>query len=180
MILIVNVCREVLHYSEFVRPVEMILREKNIEYETFHYKQLNEELLKRASKVIICGTSLKDNDFLEDVDEFVWLKKFKKPVLGICAGFQIIGRVFGQRIYQVQEIGFFRERFDKDFFGLMGEVEVYHLHNNYISFDAKRFDIYSVGKIVQAVRKKRMKIYGCLFHPEVRNKDVVLKFARGK
>lgn len=178
MILIVNVCSEVLHYSEFVRPVEMILREKNIEHETFHYKQINSALLKRAKKVIICGTSLKDNDFLEDLDEFVWLKKFKKPVLGICAGFQIIGRVFGQRLYRSQEIGFFRERFEKDFFGLSDEVEVYHLHNNYISFDEKKFDVYSGERVAQAVRKKRTKIYGCLFHPEVRNREMILKFAK--
>jgi len=180
MILVVNVCSEALHYFEFVRPVEDVLRREGIYFQTFHYKQVSEALLEKATKVIICGTSLRDDDFLGDVDEFSWLKKFRKPVLGICAGFQIIGRVFGQRIFKKQEVGFFYEKFSKDFLGLSGEVEVYHLHNNYVSFDKRRFDIYSEGQVVQAVRKKRTKIYGCLFHPEVRNRDLILKFAKGK
>jgi GMP synthase-like glutamine amidotransferase len=180
MILIVNVCSEALHYFEFVRPVEDVLRRENIYFQTFHYKQVNEALLKKAEKVIICGTSLRDNKFLDDIEEFVWLKKFKKPVFGICAGFQIVARVFEQRIYSKQEVGFFYEKFSKDFFDLSGEVEVYHLHNNYAVFDRRKFDIYSEGEIVQAIRKKRKNIYGCLFHPEVRNRDVILNFVKRK
>ena len=86
------------------------------------------------------------------------------------------------------EIGFFRERFDSEFLGLKGEVEVYHLHNNYIVFDEgcrlpvagcrKMWEVFSCGEggIVQAVKLKGKEFYGVLFHPEVRNKNMILEF----
>ncbi len=132
MILVINVCKEGFHYFEFVKPVEDVLRSKEIGFQTFHYKQLSEEMLEKATKVIICGTSLFDVEYLEDLYEFEWLKKFKKPVLGICAGMYIIGRVFGERVYSNKEIGFFTGNFLKEFLGLKGKVEIYLLHNNNI------------------------------------------------
>ncbi|NPE27200.1 hypothetical protein HNV12_04330 [Methanococcoides sp. SA1] len=179
MILVINVCKEGFHYFEFVKPVEDVLRSKGIVYQTFHYKQLSEELLEKASRVIICGTSLFDMEYMEDLDEFEWLKKFKKPVLGICAGMHIIGRVFGERVYKNKEIGFFRGKFEKEFLGLKGEVEVYLLHNNYAKFSKSKFILYGEGKAALGVKKKGKEIYGVLFHPEVRNKDLILRFVRG-
>ncbi|MBI2004350.1 hypothetical protein HYS72_02700 [Candidatus Pacearchaeota archaeon] len=66
MILIINICKEKLHYFEFVKPIEDILRKENIEYQTIYYKKLTDkELLnKKLEKIIICGTSLKDNEYL--------------------------------------------------------------------------------------------------------------------
>jgi GMP synthase-like glutamine amidotransferase len=178
MILIIDICSEALHYYEFVRPIEEILRKDKFSFQTLHYSQINKNILDKATRVIICGTSLKDNEYLNNIDKFLWLKKFKQPVLGICAGMQIIGSIFNQKIDKNQEIGFFYEKFTKNFFSLNKETEVYHLHNNYIKFNKKQFDIYNKGKIIQAIRKKRTNIYACLFHPEVRNQKVISKFAK--
>ncbi len=171
MILIVNVCAEKLGYYEFVKPIEDIV---GCDFVTKHYLDLSSEDLENCGKVIICGTSLMDNKFVEDVERFFWLKNFGKPVLGICAGMQIIGLVFGGKMKKGTEIGFYRENFRRDFLGLDGDVEVYHLHNNYISGLRNGWKVFSDGKIVQAVR--RGNIYGVLFHPEVRNKEVIWRF----
>ena len=187
MILIVNVCAEKLHYFEFVKPIEDIV---GGDFVTRHYSELGEEDLVNCDKVIICGTSLADNKFLGDLDKFDWLKDFRKPVLGICAGFQIIGLTFGGKIEAGRsaypqlrnsgaktEIGYFRENFDRELFGLKGEVEVYHLHNNFVSGWSDDWEVWG-EEIAQAVKHKDREIYGVLFHPEVRNKDLVVQFIR--
>lgn len=176
MILIINVCCEKLHYYEFVKPVEDIVEEGFV---TKHYNEINSKDLDNASKVIICGTSLKDNQFTKDLEKFAWLKDFDKPVFGICAGFQLIGLVYGGEIKNHLEIGFFHEGFDKDFLGFNGEVEVYHLHNNYVDFSKlSEFEVYSDSVVSQVVKHKHKEIYGVLFHPEVRNKEMIKNFVR--
>ena len=177
MILIINVCKEKLHYYEFVKPVEDVLKKNFV---TKHYMELTEKDLEKCSHVIICGTSIKDNQFLEDIDKFSWVKDFEKPFLGICAGFQILGAVYGGKVKNHLEIGFFHEGFKKPFLGFEEEVEVYHLHNNYMDFSKlKEFEVYSTSKISQAVKHLKKEHYGVLFHPEVRQKEMILNFANG-
>ena len=173
MILVINVCSEKLHFYEFVKPVLDILSGRDVLVR--HYDEIEKEDLEKCEKVVICGTSLKDNEFLNNLDKFDWLKDFEKPVLGICAGFQILGLIFGGEVKKKLEIGFFREKFDKEFLGLKGEVEVYHLHNNMLEFD-ESWQRFSGVDFAQAVRRKNF--YGVLFHPEVRNKEMILEFAR--
>ena len=57
-----------------------------------------------------------------------------KPILGVCGGMQIIGKLFGGKLKKKTEIGYYKENFNKNFFGLIGESEVYHLHNYYADF----------------------------------------------
>jgi len=196
MILIVNICKEKLHYYEFVKPICDVLDDNKIGYFVKNYKKVTGNDLKKASRVIICGTSLYDNEFIKNIKKFNWLKSFDKPILGICGGMQIIGLVFEGKINKKTEIGFYTECFDKEFLGLNGNAEVYHLHNNYVNFEKlKDFEIYCGGfirashpnlvnseekisksKCSQAAKHKTKEIYGVLFHPEVRNKDLIIKF----
>ncbi len=172
MILIINICKEKLHYNEFVEPIEDIVK-KN--FQTLHYLQLTKGDLEKASKIIICGTSLNDNQFIKDIEMFQWIKEFKKPILGICGGMQIIQLVFNGKLKHKKEIGFYKENFTKEFLGIEGEQQVYHLHNNYVSL-TNEFEDYTKSKIPQAIKHKTKPIYGTLFHPEVRNKDLILNF----
>jgi GMP synthase (glutamine-hydrolysing) len=125
---------------------------------------------------------LKDNEFLKDVKKFEWIKTFDKPILGICAGMQIIGVLFGGKIKKKTEIGFYSEIFENEFLGLKGKQEVYHLHNNFIAFDKlKEFNIYCYGNgISQSVKHRDREIFGVLFHPEVRQKDLIKRFVELK
>lgn len=175
MILIINLCNESLHYPEFVKPIEKILLENKFFFKIIHYFKLKNSDLSKADKIIIAGTSLQDNDFLKHLDKFNWMQNYEKPILGICAGMQIIGLIFGGKIKKETEIGFCKENFTKEFLSLIGEQEVYHLHNNYIVLP-KDFESFTKSKIPQAVKHKDKEIYGVLFHPEARNKDIIRKF----
>ena len=172
-VLLINISNEKLHQLEFVKPIEDILRKNKITFKTAHYSKLKN--IEKYSKIIICGTSLKDNQYQEF--DFDWIKGFKGKILGICAGMQIIGLVFGGKIKKKTEIGYFKENFKKEFLGLNGGIEVYHLHNNYVSLP-KDFEEFSDSKIPQAIKHDKKEIYGILSHPEVRNKGVFLNFLR--
>ena len=177
MILVINVCAQKLHYFEFVKPVEDVLKKAKIPFLAKHYSELEKDDFANAEKIIICGTSLKDNQFAEDIDFFRWIKNIDKPILGIRAGMQIIGLTFGGGLKKKTEIGFFIENFEKEFLSLKGSQEVYHLHNNFVDFSALGdFEILSGKEIPQAVKHMNLEIYGVLFHPEVRNKKLILNF----
>jgi anthranilate/para-aminobenzoate synthase component II len=177
MILIINICKEKLHYYEFVKPILDILDSNKIKYFVKNYKEVDDNDLKRCEKVIICGTSLYDNEFIESTDKFKWILGFPKPVLGICGGMQIIGVIFGGKLKNKTEIGYYEENFKSEFLGLNGKCQVYHLHNNYAKFSKlKMFDIFCGKEITQAVKHKEKEIYGVLFHPEVREKGLIVNF----
>jgi GMP synthase-like glutamine amidotransferase len=177
MILLISTCKEKLHELEFVKPIEKILRENKIKFFTTHYSKLTNKDLKKASKVIICGTSLQDNKFLREVKKFEFIKTTDKPILGICAGMQIISLLFGAKLKRKTEIGFYQEDFPKEFLSLKNKHEVYHLHNNYTTLP-KQFNKFTIGKIPQAIKHKTKNIFGVLFHPEVRNKKLIEEFIK--
>ena len=181
MILLINICKERLHYYEFVKPIEDILKKNNLAFFTLNYKEIQEKILERADKAIICGTSLKDNEFMQNSSFFSWIKSFNKPLLGICGGMQVIGRMVGGKIRKEQEIGFFKEKFHKKFLETEGWKEVYHLHNYFADFsNSDEIEAYSYSdkEIPQAIKHREKEIYGVLFHPEVRNKEIILNFCK--
>jgi GMP synthase (glutamine-hydrolysing) len=175
-VLVISTCKEELHNLEFVKPIEDILFLKQINFFTKNYKDISSKDLEKCSKVIICGTSLADFDYFNNLKKFEWIKDFDKPILGICAGSQVLGLIFGEKSKKKTEIGFFQEEFKNKFLGLEGNQEVYHLHNNY-TFFSDSWKVFSEGNgIQQAVKHKEKEFYGILFHPEVRNKKMILEF----
>ncbi len=179
IVFLISICKDKLHEKEFVRPIEDILEKNGLPY-FLKDPDLDERDLISKPKIIICGTSLKDFGYLKNIDKFSWLKDYSGPVLGICAGMQIIGKIYGGEEKKKTEIGFFKEKFNQDFLCLSGEQEVYHLHNSSIDFSKlKDFRIYSKSNdVIQAVKHKEKPLYGVLFHPEVRNKNLILEFVK--
>lgn len=176
-ILVINIAKEKLHYFEFVKPITDILDKNKIKYKVCDYRKINKSDLLKCSHIIICGTSLYDNEFVKNVNKFKWIKNIDKPLLGICGGMQIIGLVFGGKIGKQTEIGYYYENFNPGFFNLNGRVEVYHLHNNVIN-DISDFLVFNEGFIIQAMKHIKKEIYGVLFHPEVRNKEIIIEFIK--
>jgi GMP synthase-like glutamine amidotransferase len=177
MILIIQICNKKFHYFEFIKPIEDILRKNNIEFQSVHYNNLSEELINKTEKIIISGTSLKDNGFVKDISKFNWIKGFNKPILGICGGMHILGLIFNGELKKQQEIGLTDIKLKKEFLGNFEKIEVYELHNYYAI--SNEFDVYGVSKYCpQAVKHKKNPFYGVLFHPEVRNKELIVNFVK--
>jgi len=179
MILIINICKEKLHYFEFVKPIEDIMKTNGIKFRTIGYRNISLKDLMAAEKIIITGTSLQDFGYSEDLVLFKWIRSQKTPILAICGGMQMLCQVFGCNLIEGQEIGLIKAKFGKEFLGMDGEREIYALHNLAVKEDSNltdAFDIFSKTKYVQAIKHKAKPFYGVLFHPEVRNKEIIENF----
>ncbi len=180
-VLLLDVCSQPLHNLEFVRPIEDILRQEKRDFRALRCNQLDKKSFEECEAVIICGTSLLDQGYLDDLDFFVFLKECEKPILGICAGMQILVKLFGGSLVECLEIGLTKIILKTRFFGLEDEVEVYELHQYSTVPDESIFEIIAKNpKGAQIIAHKKKPIVGCMFHPEVRNKDFIIDFLKNK
>jgi len=177
MILIVdmNYRKDSLAFSEFVLPiiaVVSIFQESTVK----HYLEVDEKDLANYDRIILSGTALKDNETLRHAGNFRWIRDCVKPVLGICAGMQTIGLVFGCSLKESLGIGMTQIRAVKEnpLFSLT--FRAYELHN-FMLEPCEAFDVLAESENgVEAVKHQKKQIYGVLFHPEVRNKEIIERF----
>jgi GMP synthase-like glutamine amidotransferase len=91
---------------------------------------------------------------------------------------QTIGLVFGGRIEKCCEIGMTEIVTSKVNLLFSSTFKAYALHN-YALMPSGEFEVLAKSaKCVQAIKHKQKNIYGVLFHPEVRNREVVERFTR--
>jgi GMP synthase (glutamine-hydrolysing) len=106
------------------------------------------------------------------------MKDCDKPILGICAGMQTLGLVFGGRLQECLEIGMTQVETLKTNPLFSSSFKAYSLHNYSIQ-PSDEFDaLAESAKCIQAIKHKQKNIYGVLFHPEVRNQEIVQRFIR--
>ncbi len=180
MILIISLCKHEFHELEFVQPIEDILKSQGEKFKTVHYKNLKKIDLKNCKKAIICGTSLKDDDYLQNIGKFSWIKTFDKPLLGICAGMQIIGLNYRCSLKKFKHIGLLKINLKKSFFKSPKEFSSYNLRKFCLIVNKRDFEILASNKGAQIIKHKSKHLYGTLFHPEVRNKNIIEDFIRFK
>jgi GMP synthase (glutamine-hydrolysing) len=134
----------------------------------------------RYDKIILCGTALKDNVFRGQIDSFSWIKEFVGCILGICAGMQVIGSVFGGEIIPQADIGLKKIDIVRET-PLLGEprqIEGYHLHSYGVTLPDGFQLVAGKSDYVEAFKHQDRPIYGILFHPEVRNRWMVERFVQ--
>jgi len=167
MTLLINVCSEKLSELEFVRPIENILGVK-----AKHHTKISTEDVAKADKIVIAGTALKDFKYLEG--DFSWLKQTDKPVLGICAGMQLIAEAFGIPLEEFTTIGPNKVEVVAENKLASGEFNAYFLHTKTGTGNFKVL-AKSEGKPCM-IKHPEKEIYGCIFHPEVMNQEIIENF----
>jgi len=192
MILIVDLCYEENSLSkyEFVHPIAETLKRSGFRSKVMHFKvmhckeigknEMDMDGLENFSRIILCGTALKDNVYAEQLDFFHWIRDWKKPVLGICAGMQVVGRIFGGNIVPQPAIGLEKIEIPEDspLMGEQREIEGYHLHNYGVTLPDRFRLLAGSPTCVEAFCHEKLPIYGIIFHPEVRNRWILDRFAR--
>jgi GMP synthase (glutamine-hydrolysing) len=177
MILIVNVCTDRLSYLEFVKPVEDILKKAETESFTRHFLSLNHRDISQAQKVIICGTALKDFKYLDSTGKFTWINESRKPIFGICAGMQILAKVFNSRIVERTKIGRHKVRIiRKNIVASKDEFYSYFLNSKAVEPSEDFETLGESGNLKCIIKHKHRRFYGCLFHPEVLNPEIITNF----
>ena len=181
MILVVdmNWKRDSLAYNEFVSPIVSVVQPLE-ECTVKHFLDVNPSELRRYSKIVLSGTALKDHETLRQIDKFDWIKMYDRPILGICAGMQTISLVFGEPLLNCLQVGMAEISTQKENPLFQGSFKAYVLHN-YSVGASRTFDVLAESaKCIQAVKHKEKDIYGVLFHPEVRNQEILKKFIQLK
>ena len=177
MILVVdmNWKKDSLGCYEFVQPILAVAEELD-ECTVKHYLEVNSRDIGECDMVILSGTALKDTATLSQLENFQWLKKTEKPVLGICAGMETIGAVYGMRLVKCLEIGMTPINTVKDNPFTSGDFKAYSLHS-YCVEASDDFEVWAKSeKCIQIIKHKTKPIYGALFHPEVRNPELIKCF----
>jgi GMP synthase - Glutamine amidotransferase domain len=167
-----------LSRDEFVHPLARIVRRCGRYPIIRHHTTLTKEDRKATDGIILCGTALQDNGFLRHSRRFQWLREEKIPVLGVCAGMQILVTVFGGTVRAGGEIGMTPIRVLHTDPLLEGKEEfpAYELHA-YSPEPPEDLQILAVSSLhPQVIRHRSRCMYGVLFHPEVRNEWVIERF----
>ena len=161
---------------EFVKPILSVV--EPLEACTVkHYLDIAPSDVENCSHIILSGTTLKDFDFLEHLECFEWIKTCTKAILGICAGMQTIIRLYGEALVPCQQVGMTEITTTKPNPLFSGAFQAYSLHTYSIAPESQTFDVIAQSvNCVQAIVHKKKPIYGVLFHPEVRNPDILKRF----
>jgi len=167
-----------LSLDEFVAPVERIVRKEGHPARIRHYTGLSQPDIASADGAILCGTAMKDFGYLEGLERFAWLHSFSRPVLGICAGMQVLVRVYGGDVHPATGIGMAEQQVVAPDPLLEGKdrFPAFELHCLSVS-PPPSFTVLAVSPSgVQAIRHREHPVYGVMFHPEVRNEWLIRRF----
>jgi GMP synthase (glutamine-hydrolysing) len=150
--------------------------EKITDYELVHYTEIPPlEDLSRYEAVVISGVPLHyPFSSVEDrLPYFQWVKEIDLPVLGICLGHQILGKLFGSTVIQNTEAenGDVLVQVKKDdllFTDLEAQINIYMLHRASITLPDDFMLLGSSSDCKNVIMKhKTRNIYGMQFHPEL-------------
>ena len=143
--------------------------------EVSHYEAVDPERLARASSIVLSGSttpwSARDPGELDRLGEAVL--SASRPVLGICAGMQLLATFAGGEIgpYGSSEHGFHPIQIHDDtdlLLGLPAEAVVFHDHDHELIAlpDGFRVLAGSAACAVQAIADPDRRWWGTQFHPE--------------
>ncbi len=172
MILIVDLCykKDSLSFAEFVLSVAQHVKG----YEIKHY---TEEIdTTKYEKVILCGTAMKDNGYLDNIGAFNWLENFNGQVLGICAGMHLLAKLAGAEISKNIEIGMQKIITKNQNHLFKNTFEGYCIHSLGVLNHESLEILAASTDCIQAIKIKGTEKYGVQFHPEVRNIEVIKNF----
>lgn len=182
MILIINSAEP--EERQFVDPIERYLSEQNASFVTREWREfIGADEVGPSSSVIISASPMGDNaNFEERIRAFQWVKNVRVPVMGICAGHQFIGHIFGAELTRDREsekgnvpVTILED--DPVFEGLGRVIDTEQQHHDSITLPNGFTLLASSGRCrVQSMRHTEKHIYGFQWHVEISNLEIIGNF----
>jgi len=171
------VCKYRLHEEEFVRPVVQVV-EKFDDVEVFRISELKSESISKlkSESAIVCGTALRDFEYCRADLSFLCGLRY---ILGICAGYQIIAKLFSAKPEKMLKIGVHEVETIKENPLFSGKFRAYFLHELAVVKLPVTLDALAVqGNEIAAFKVRGKNFYGVSFHPEVINREIIENFVK--
>lgn len=165
--LIISTCKDKLSEFEFVNPIVALVPNSKV----VRFDKVKPEDVAAADGIIITGTALADFEYLNK--KWDWLNAFKRHVLGICAGMQVLGLANGGNVVNDERIGVHPVNVVEPNPFCEGSFNAYFLHTKSV---AGLETLALCDKTPAVVKVKGKEHYGCIFHPEVLNPDIIRRF----
>ncbi|MBM3282325.1 MAG: hypothetical protein FJY86_03225 [Candidatus Diapherotrites archaeon] len=180
-VLVVNCSRDndLLSVREFVWPIQ---RSLPVPSKAIPLRAFTEKSLQSFDAVILSGCQLLDNDYLKYVKKISWLKNSERPVLGVCAGQQLVSLVYGGKVLDMKQpcvgVHSIVVRKNRAFLdGSLSTLNVYGLHSHTITlptgFASAAYSSLNPNEVIFHATRP---VAGVSFHPEVLNKGLFPSF----
>ncbi|MDD3573939.1 MAG: hypothetical protein PHD71_02780 [Methanospirillum sp.] len=166
-------------FDEFVSPIQRIVHQCGYENQVVRIESV--KIPPSCTGIIICGTALADT-WYRSHHLMSLLNGWTGPILGICAGMQMLLTETGGETVFLTDIGMISIRSTdmgrKDIL-LNGKDEFsgYALHKYTATLSSHWIALAISDITVQMVKHCSNSWYGALFHPEVRNEWIIERFA---
>lgn len=174
-VLLVSTCGELLSEAEFVAPLERIVRETGAMVETGRLGVLD-GVPQGASHILLAGTALQDDQYLKEIDAVERLLGAGLPLLAVCSGMQLLAAACGGEIIAQREIGMVAVETLVENPLCAGRFEAFALHRHAVEPGPWLEVLARSEGCAQMVRHRELPAWGVLFHPEVRNEQLVRSF----
>ena len=181
MILLIDLThpRITVLFDEFVSPVLRIVHSNGHPVRVARIEEIK-SIDSACTGVIVCGTALADT-WYRTRHLTPLLNRWNGPMLGICAGMQMLVCETGGEIVPLSEIGMIpihaTEQGREDIL-IKGKDEFsgYALHQCTVSLSPQWVSLAVSEATVQIAKHLSNPWYGVLFHPEVRNEWIIERF----
>lgn len=191
-ILIINNERDSDDFGWIPIIKEAILKIREYEFEVLHHKKISREILEKINPDYIYLTGRVTYDWdLEEIladykNEIEMIKATNIPILGVCAGHQLIAIAYGASFGKMVEVEAGEEdiretdfteieikKYDKIFEGFENKFTAYELHRDEVKSVPEEFDLLASTEMckIQAMKHKKRNLYSVQFHPEKYNDE---------
>jgi len=171
---------------DFVAPINQLLGENGYTYEQIEYRQMLHMDIDGFHGVILSGSPTGDDIAFSHQKYYSWVDTYKKPILGVCAGHQILGVRHGAELIRGSESEKGNDvsvqikcANDPIFCGMEGEITTLQMHNDSVTCSDDFTILASSEKCNnQVMKSKDRPFYTVQFHAEISNHDIILNFLR--
>lgn len=164
--------------TSWLEEIKQNVTKQGHQYKVIKIDNLNNCNLSSFSGIIISGapTLLTQLNLKEFLKPFAFIKTITVPVLGICLGHQIIGLLHGSKIDRSKMVNKKESIKITKNNGLFSDIKNNSLfreeHSEYITLP-KQFHLIADSDSCnnEAMKHKKINVYGTQFHPEVSGRN---------